>query len=160
MKYFTHLFLLTVFTCSLALNTTETQAQDRGKGFGIGVIIGEPTGISVKSWLSDRSALAAVAAWSFGGRNTVHFHLDYQVHNYDLVTVEQGRMSFYWGLGGRIIVREGDRDNILSARIPLGLNYHIQGSRLETFVEAVPKVNLIPSTGFDVGAGLGIRYFF
>lgn len=152
-------YLLLAFIISVAYSFNAT-AQDRGSGLGAGIILGEPTGLSAQKWMSDRSALAAAAAWSFSGSNVLHIHVDYQLHNYDLITVEQGIMSFYWGIGGRIVLREGDRDSILGARVPLGLNYHIEGSRLAAFVEAVPKINLIPSTGFDVGAGLGIRYFF
>jgi hypothetical protein len=39
------------------------QAQD--SGFGLGIIIGEPTGISAKQWTGSRTAIDGAVAWSF-----------------------------------------------------------------------------------------------
>ena len=42
-----------------------SRAFSQSSGFGIGVIIGEPTGISLKHWMSQTTALDAGVAWGF-----------------------------------------------------------------------------------------------
>lgn len=154
-------FTMILMTLLLGVSNLSI-AQERGKGFGLGIIIGEPTGVSAQKWLDNSSALAAAAAWSFAGRSSLNFHVDYQMYNFNLVQADKGEFSFYWGFGGRIVIQEKNNgtDVIVGARIPVGLNYHIEGAPVAVFGEIVPKLNLIPETRFDVGGGLGIRYFF
>jgi hypothetical protein len=127
-------------------------------GFGVGIIIGEPTGLSLKSWLSGRSALDAGIAWSFVGPDAVHVHVDYLWHNFSLIHVSHGKLPLYLGLGGR--VRAYHDDVYLGARVPLGIEYIFAENRLDAFLEVVPILNLIPGTDFDINAAIGIRYFF
>ena len=127
-------------------------------GTGIGIILGEPTGISFKTWISDRSAIDAGAAWSFPGAGAFHTHVDYLWHNFSIIKLPEGKMPLYFGLGGRMKV--SGRDVFLGARVPIGLAYIFVGDRLDVFVETVPVMNLFPATGFDLNAAIGIRFFF
>ena len=45
--------------------------------FGLGVMIGEPTGISGKYWLSPANAIDFAVAWSFANDANFHLHTDY-----------------------------------------------------------------------------------
>ena len=54
--------------------TAMAHAQD---GLGVGVILGEPTGISLKAWTSDKHAVDAAVAWSFSENDSFQFHADY-----------------------------------------------------------------------------------
>ena len=65
MKLHTLLFALCLITSSLAF-TTQTQAQTQSGDFGLGVILGEPTGLSAKVFQGNNRAFALGAAWSFG----------------------------------------------------------------------------------------------
>ena len=77
-KNTTLLFLTLSFSFSL---TNSSLAQNTGGGnTGIGVMLGEPTGISLKIWNNERTAIDAGLAWSFSGRNAVHLHADYLLH--------------------------------------------------------------------------------
>jgi hypothetical protein len=42
----------------------------------------------------------------------------------------------------------------------VGLSYEFDGAPLDVFLEVVPTLDLIPGTAFDLGAGLGLRYYF
>lgn len=143
------------------------QALSNGSGFGVGVIVGEPTGLSFKGWMSARDAVDAAAAWSFSGEDAFQFHMDYLLHNYDLFTVEgaEGRLPFYFGVGGRVKVhddggRGDDDDTIVGVRLPLGIDYLASGPPLDFFFEIVPTMDLVPDTDFDLNAGLGVRFYF
>lgn len=133
---------------------------EAGGKFGLGIIVGEPTGISGKFWLSGRSAIDGAVAWSLSDNEAFHLHGDYILHNFNLINVEKGSMPFYFGIGGRIKFRDQPNDDILSIRIPLGLDYLFESTPLDIFVELVPMLDLAPDTDFDIAGGLGLRYFF
>ncbi|MCG3120186.1 MAG: hypothetical protein ALAOOOJD_02811 [bacterium] len=155
-------FLLAIFL-SAGLNH-HAAAQDRG--FGLGIVIGEPTGISLKNWQGRTTALDGALAWSFAGNDFIQLHGDYLSHNFSLLKVEEGQLPFYYGIGGRIKFTSGDKNKNnedktrLGVRIPLGLAYLFEKVTLDIFVEVVPVLDLVPETQFDLNAAIGIRYFF
>ena len=51
-------------------------AEAQVEGLGIGIIVGEPTGICGKLWLSGRTAIDGAAAWSFNKNGNLHLHAD------------------------------------------------------------------------------------
>ncbi len=138
-----------------------------GNNFGAGVIIGEPTGISLKYWLSGDSAVDFALAWSFSGNDSLHLHSDYLLHNFDLFNINKGKLPLYYGIGGRFRIKEeeknkGKRDkkNIFGIRIPVGCAYIFDNIPIDIFLEVVPVVNLFPDTNFDLDIATGARYFF
>lgn len=138
-------------------------AQDGG--FGAGIILGEPTGLSAKLWMSRSSAFDFAAAWSFyrnssDGRNdegALYLHADYLHHFFGAIDVEQGKLVPYVGIGGKVVFAE---DFYMGVRVPLGLTYMFAKVPLDVFLEISPAIALIPGTGFDVGGGIGVRYWF
>jgi len=141
----------------LSLPVIRLYAQNGGTGLGI--ILGEPSGISFKTWISGRSAIDAGLAWSFYG-GAYHSHADYLWHNFMLFRLgeEKGKLPLYMGVGGRVKV--SGKDVLLGARVPIGLAYIFPGDRFDIFLEVVPILNLVPGTGFDLNTGAGVRYFF
>lgn len=137
------------------LFTFNVFSQDRG--FGIGIIVGEPTGLSLKSWTGSKTAIDAAAAWSFAGEGALHLHADVLVHNFKIFNPNKGRLPVYIGLGGKVVL---ESDLLLGARIPIGINYLFSGAPFDFFAEIVPTMNLLPSTDFDIGGGIGLRVWF
>jgi hypothetical protein len=129
-------------------------------GFGLGIYLGEPTGITAKLWLSAESALDLCAAWSFIDLHHITFHLfgDYLFHIHDLFTVPSGTPSFYCGIGGRIIILTGEV--VIGIRIPVGIAYFLEKPPLEICMEIAPLMEVFPATMFTVSAGIGVRWFF
>jgi hypothetical protein len=146
-----------LFVIVLFLTPGVMHAQDGGTGLGI--ILGEPTGISFKTWISGRSAIDASLAWSFYA-GSYHFHADYLWHNFLLFKLKEGKgkLPLYMGVGGRIKV--SGNELLMGVRVPIGLVYIFPGNRFDIFLEAVPILNLVPGTGFDLNAGAGVRCFF
>lgn len=130
-------------------------AQD--KNFGLGIILGEPTGLSFKNWLSGETAIDVAAAWSFERRGSLHFHGDYLIHNFDLLKVKKGKLPVYYGVGGRIRAEEKSR---LGVRIPVGVSYIFENVPLDIFIEIASIMDLAPKTEFWATAFVGIRYYF
>jgi hypothetical protein len=125
--------------------------------FGLGIILGEPTGISLKTWQSDEIAYDAALAWSFGKEGSVHIHVDYLLHNYELIRTMNSYTPVYYGIGGRIQTQD---ETALGIRIPFGINFRSRRIPIDIFIEFVPALNIIPKTEFDLEGGIGARYYF
>jgi len=126
-------------------------------GVGVGVILGEPTGISFKSWMGDKTAFDLGAAWSFVNENAVHLHGDYLIHGYNILPHKR-RLPVYYGLGARLKIQ--DQDSRVGVRIPLGIEYLFPREPMDLFIEVVPVLDVTPITEFNMNAAVGLRYFF
>ncbi len=131
------------------------QAQD--EGFGLGIIIGEPTGISSKLWTGSRSAFDGAIAWSFEKEAAVHLHGDFLWHYFGPVKMSRGKWNLYYGIGGRIKFED---DGKAGMRVPFGFGYLLGSAPVDFFWEIVPILDLAPETDFSLNAAIGVRYFF
>ena len=146
-----------VFCLSLIILFFPLKAVAQETGFGAGVILGEPTGISLKNWLADNTAVDFGIAWSFANNGSLHLHVDFLVHNFDLTEVEKGRLAVYYGIGGRFKSQKRERFGV---RVPLGLCYIPEKAPIDIFLEIAPLLDLAPATEFGLTGGIGIRYYF
>ena len=131
-------------------------------GFGLGFIAGEPTGVSGKLWMSHNTALDMAVAWSSSGdgNDDLHLQADHVWHDFGLLSVDEGRLPVYYGIGARVRLDDGAGDDGLGVRFPVGLAYLFQGNKVDIFGEVVPTLEVTPDTNFDVEGGIGLRYFF
>ncbi len=136
--------------------SVQTQAQDRG--FGLGVVLGEPTGLSGKYWLDDRSAVDGALAWSFYRGSSFHLHIDYLMHSRNAFETQEP-LLLYYGVGGRL--KSGDKiDTQLGVRGVIGIDYLVRTAPIDIFLEVSPILNLTPTTDLLFNAGIGARFFF
>jgi hypothetical protein len=126
------------------------------KDFGLGIILGEPTGLSAKLWTGGNNAFDFAAAWSFKGDGSMLLQADYVWHNI-LTRASSGQLAVYYGIGGRVIFSD---DPNAGARIPIGLDYQFTSAPIDIFVELAPILDVIPETDFDLGGDLGVRFWF
>ena len=145
--------------CMLVLLVAPSAALAAGGPFGLGVIVGEPTGLSGKVFLSERNAIDFAVAWSLSGDNDLHLHGDYLHHWYGVIPVEKGRLPIFAGIGARVRFRENADDEV-GLRIPVGLTYLFEGAPFDVFVEIVPILDLTPDTDFDLEGAVGGRFYF
>jgi hypothetical protein len=132
-------------------------AVEGKNGLGIGVIIGEPTGISLKLWNSSTTAIDAAAAWSFRKEGKLHLHMDWLFHNFRLFKARYGKLPLYYGIGTRVKFEEETR---VGVRFPVGICYILKDTPIDIFFEIVPLLDLAPETDFNFNASIGVRYFF
>lgn len=157
-----------VIALCLFLAVQGSVAQERK--FGLGVIIGEPTGISAKLWTSPVNAFDFGLGWSMGGDrigkfdgyydggSRVHFHIDYLWHSFEAIhSTEQ--FPLYYGIGGRINTGAGYNSS-LAIRGVFGVAWLPRETPIDIFLEIVPSLQLTSSSGFGIDAGIGARYFF
>lgn len=152
--------LLKSILCTVSLITsllfTVEPARAQYDGFGIGVILGEPVGVSGKVWTSEDNAFDGAVAWSFVGTGALYLHSDYLWHQFNLIQVEKGTMPIYYGGGARLVI--GD-DTKFGIRGVAGLAYLFDTAPVEIFLELGPIFDFIPATGFSMTGGVGVRYY-
>lgn len=145
--------IVTIFFLLIFVSISNAQSN----GIGLGLIVGEPTGISGKFWTGSTTAFDAGLAWSFIDEGAFHIHGDYIFHNMRLISVPEGTLPFYYGIGARI---KTANDTKLGVRVPIGLAYLFSNAPIDIFLEVVPILDLTPKTDFSINAAIGARYFF
>jgi hypothetical protein len=132
--------------------------------FGIGVIIGEPTGLSLKYWVDEEIAVDGALAWSYSENDSLQLHGDYLIHNYDLL--EDKEWPVYYGIGARLKFKDDDgrgrNENhaMFGIRFPLGITYLFDDAPMDLFFEVVPVLDLSPDLELDINAAAGLRFYF
>lgn len=155
----------------LVLSGSHVGAQDHG--FGLGVMVGDPTGISGKAWIAKDKAIDLGLAWGLWRGGYLHLHADYLFHHMELIPVRTGKLPLYFGPGLRVRTWNNgryrhrghsyDHDETrmdLGIRFPVGLAYLLDGYPVDLFLEVVPTLDIMPGTYLDLDAGLGVRYYF
>ncbi|MCU0608545.1 MAG: hypothetical protein MUF22_02100 [Chitinispirillaceae bacterium] len=157
-----------LITCFLFLSAAQPFAQERP--LGLGIIVGEPTGISAKLWVSQTNAIDFGLGWSLGsdryyhhydsynGDSRVHFHMDYLWHWFNALRSSE-QLPLYMGIGGRVNTGAG-YDASAAIRGVFGIAWMPRNTPIDLFLELVPALQVVPSTGFGLDAGIGARFYF
>lgn len=128
------------------------------KDFGLGVSLGNPTGLNGKYWLGGDHAVDGGFAWSLGKNSNLSIHSDYLFHNEGAFFFNDVHpLDLYYGIGGRM---EFEDDIDLGVRIPVGLAHRIENGTADIFGEIAPIVDFIGTTGVELHFLIGGRYYF
>ena len=65
--------------CFLILTLGSSTAARQGD-LGVGIILGDPTGLTGKMWLSSRQAIDAALSYDFRHNNYIYLHGDFLMH--------------------------------------------------------------------------------
>jgi len=167
--------LVLVFAAAIAV-TAPARAfadpgDDRSRGtdkgtLGVGIILGEPTGITAKLYLKDDQAIQAAIGSAFIGGG-LQVHADYVFHPYILQTRPSFVLPVYIGPGVRLIDYSNGRDDssfAVGARLVGGLLFDFKDVPLDTFVEVAGVLEYEFKDGrgaaIRLNAGAGVRYYF
>ena len=149
--------LTAAIVCLLISLRASSRAQDHG--FGAGIIIGEPTGITVKGWLNPTNAIDGGLAWSFSRGTSLHLHADYLWHSFHVFETNE-KLPLYYGIGMRIKTADHGDDSRLGVRMVVGVDYMFRDAPVDLFLEVAPILDLTPATELQMNAGLGARFWF
>lgn len=146
------------------------------KTFGLGIMLGAPTGLSGKYYLGRDTALDfGVGVYGYG-RNRhdgdLHLHLDFLWHPVVLTKADAFWLPLYFGIGGRIWDHDrfdNDFDHLhIGVRAPIGISFDFQRVPLDIFFEFALILDFVDDDfgdghdGLygDFTAALGVRYYF
>jgi hypothetical protein len=174
--------------CALILFlATPARATEVGtsRTFGLGVQIGEPTGIVGKVFLGGSTAFdfgVGFLGYGWEGRCQAPDGHWYNCHGHDAYVRDRGYISahadFLWeesfmanpfrldwhaGVGARFIAWNdwAYQATALLARVPLGLDFAFRRPAwLEAYIEVAPGLMLIPAVDLWFDIGIGARAYF
>lgn len=160
------LLLLGAGASTALVSTAQAQPVEKG-ALGVGIILGEPTGIAAKLYLADDTAIAGAAGFAFveGG---LHLHADFLWHPWVLDDTDVFVLPAYIGFGGRLLDedRGGGVDVFhLGARAVGGMLFEFKEVPIDAFVEIAAVLDYAFSdddggVGVGLNAGIGARYYF
>ena len=122
-------------------------------------MLGEPTGINAKYWLSQNSAIDGLLGISWQDNDDFTTHVDYLYHLNDLFSIEQESFTVYFGGGPRFKVRD-QGDDIFGIRTVGGVAYMLKDAPVDIFVEAGPVFDLTPDFEVRYTVAIGARFWF
>ena len=143
----------------LAFAITPTLATAQApEGFGIGIVVGEPSGITASLPIGATNSLNLTAGYGLSHHEANLTLLgNYVWHERELVTVDAGKVSLYYGPGVRVLLAEAAE---VGLGVTLGIDYLVETAPLQIYLEICPGINIVPNTNMNATAGLGARYFF
>lgn len=121
-------------------------------------MLGNPTGLNGKYWLSDSQAIDVGAGFSFGLHTNFSLHSDFLLHKEGfLIFKEDYPLDLYYGVGGRM---EFADDIEVGLRVPVGTAYRLEDKNADIFLELAPIWDFVSRTGLELHLLAGARYYF
>ena len=144
---------LSALLLPLLLAAPDAHAQ-RGP-FGIGGQVGDPTGLALK-FASGRSAFDLAAGWDLDDYLFVQGHLLLRERRFPGATTD---LRYFYGPGLFLAARDrgGDDDLAFGFNFNAGISYYVDA--FEFFGQLTPRLQLVDDTDFDLGGGLGVRFY-
>lgn len=165
MRFALALALLTGIAAPARADDSAGRSADKG-AFGVGIIVGEPIGITAKLYLSDDRAIQGAVGSAFIGGG-LQLHGDYLFHPYILQNRDSFVLPVYVGPGVRLIDYNNGRDSsafALGVRGVAGMLFDFKDVPLDVFFEIAPVLEYKFSSGagfqLSLNVGAGIRYYF
>lgn len=128
------------------------------KKFGLGVMLGEPSGLSGKYYLNSTNAIDFGLGYSVATKGKLVLHVDYLHHKADLFDTNEP-IILHYGFGAKIKTYS-DKDDVFGVRGVVGLTWSPTDLPVDAFFEVAPVFNLLPSTKLELDVSLGSRYYF
>ena len=132
---------------------------------GLGLIFGEPTGVSAKLYLEDDQAIQGAFGASFYA-DAWQLHGEYVWHPWILQDRDTFVLPVYLGPGLRFMRynggRGGDASYAIGIRAVIGLLFDFKNVPLDVFVEVGGVIEYDFTDGAQPGlnVGAGVRYYF
>lgn len=126
--------------------------------FGLGVMLGNPTGVNGKHWLSDDRAIDGGFGISLGRHSEASLHSDYLLHSKGaFIFNDKTPLDLYYGIGGRMEFSDSIE---LGVRVPVGLAHELNGGASDVFAEVAPILDFVGKNGLELHLLFGARYYF
>lgn len=144
---------------------------EANKGFGIGLMLGVPAGLSGKYYIGSDTALDFGVGSHFGGRRydtAFSIHGDFLWHPIVLADPAPFWLPLYVGVGARFLDHNNGNndghDTHLGIRVPVGILMDFNDVPFDAFFEVALVVDFIRDDGrhgySDLHTAIGGRYYF
>lgn len=158
----------------LALSLTQdASATEIGSGrpFGLGIQVGEPSGLTGKLYLGGRrNAIDFTVGATYYDRDdrfADHFYAQvaYHWHITELTSGSGVAIPFRVGVGGFVTSgyyrwSNDAYDAVLGARVPVGLDFDLEAAPVQFFIELGFQLTVLPPLRVGGDGAMGIRYYF
>lgn len=135
------------------------------KTWGLGAVIGSPTGLSANYFLSEARTIHTTLAYDLSGDDDFQVASHYQWRNNNL-SFEKIKLGWFYGLGARLAFKDHEHKHDHDENLELGpsgtigLFHEFQEVPLEVFLKGNLTVNIIEDTDVDADVMLGLHYNF
>lgn len=188
-KLRTPLLFAALLGAASALSAPVAGASEVGyvRKFGLGGMIGAPTGLSMKLYFNERHALDFGVGIGFLNGNAGSVHVDYLFH-FMLSRNTRFDLPLYVGIGGQVKAFWDDGYHSyyggygsdgrigIAVRGPVGIAFNLNRVPIDIFIEVVPGIGFVPGydsrkgdahfgetvigPGFYLESAAGCRYYF
>jgi hypothetical protein len=155
------LLWVVILLFQLLPRVAAADSEQRRGPIGVGLMVGDPVGVSVMYRSDASQALSLGAGFDMGGSGDLHLHADYLRSYYPLDPNDwkEGLAAPYAGIGVRVRFLE-DEDDDAGLRVPLGVTIQVRDLPIDVFAEVAPVFVVLPDLDFDVDWGFGVRGWF
>jgi hypothetical protein len=161
---------------AIVLAVAPRSSRAEGGDFGLGLILGSPSGLCGKLYVADTHAVDFAVGEALIGNDGIHIHVDYLWHPWMLTNQRVFDLVLYVGIGGRFLDHDrggndDDDDFHLGPRVPFGVLFDFSpaGVAIDAFAEIGSHLDIIfddeddnghDGLDFDLSAAIGGRYYF
>ncbi|HUW68601.1 MAG TPA: hypothetical protein VMX33_00075 [bacterium] len=141
--------------------TIQLAGKSADGPMGIGIFLGQPTGLTFEMDLSTSSWVDFKAAWNLAGPKggySILLQGNYEYAFPGMFAIESELFTPFFG--GGAVVDINDTNVNFGVRVPAGIAYRFRHIPLELFIEAGIDVYLFPSFALGGSGGLGARLRF
>jgi hypothetical protein len=143
-----------IMVCALQMSVYG-DGQAGGRNFGLGLELGDYSGLTGKLWLSNVNALSA----GLGFGTFTRVYLDVLWHDFSVFKVNEGRLPLFYGFGGILNTNRVPSSNF-GVRGTIGLTYIFKDNNVDIFFQLSPTYRFDPDNGIFLSGSVGVRYFF
>jgi hypothetical protein len=156
-KHFSVIFL---FFIVFSMGTKAQQTYNTG----LGLRGGYPSGITVKQFLTDFTAVEGVFSFGWGGFGVTGL---YQIHN---KIPDAPGFEWYYGAGAHLATAKSDGNSPFAGSMGgelylgvdgiVGVEYVFESAPISISLDILPILNIVNDIGLWFNTGLSIRYTF
>jgi hypothetical protein len=154
----TIIFLIIIFLFNIRLVALNK--------YGIGIILGEPSGINFEIDMRNNSqkSNSIEFATNFNtAEKYFYFHCDYLIKDHKYVPKKDltGRIPIFYGFGIKYVTYNSNTThNIFGIRTVFGVEYIFDEIPFNIFAMLSPVIEISPETSLYLSPSFGVRYFF
>jgi hypothetical protein len=136
--------------------------------FGLGLIIGDPTGLTLKGFLTPETAIDGAVGIGVLGGDDLHVHADFLWH-FQVQRWDAAALQLYLGVGPELGLHNhpdpppphpDNHDHVfIGVRGPFGLAVMFNAP-FDVFLEVAAGLWLVQDVRFHLDAAIGGRYWF